>query len=1098
MTKRAFFLTLLLWTFSLSLSAQTMHSVLENGTWYKVALAEKGVYRLTVADLQAAGISVSGIDVSTVRLFGRENKSLPERCADPRPDDLTEMALAVSDINGNGFFDGDDFVTFYATGNVDCNQERNLYSDTTYCFLNFGSAEGKRMTVVDKTDVTDAQGIMTSFSDFVYHEKDLSNVIASGRCWYGESFTDSILLPLSLEGLIAGEPVDMQLNLMGRCSQAFSVEVIDGADTLFRNVLISAHTSLTYGSEVHKNKSFVPSSETVNLKIKIKDLAQANVFLDKVIVNYPRHLRYTGSQLDFSLPLGDTVQKMTAKIGNITEDMRVLDITSPLEPSVVVYAKDADEVFFCVESGQNRFVAYESGNLKSVSSIRPVNNQNLHGTVYADMIIFTPAKYSSYAEDIADFHRVNDAMTVVVATVDEVYNEFAAGNADLTALRDFIRMVYKRSNEGLKYVLLFGKASYDVRNILGRGTDFVPTYETVENPCNEVSSYCSDDYFGMMDDDDGPECMGKLDIAIGRIPVKNETDAVVAVSKIKNYADITRNNGSWRARQLFVADVGDTYHTNSEISSNLLENTTLDVEMQKTFFGTFPIVNVASGQRIPAATADLVSRLEKGTLVMFYSGHGGVTGLSKRSVFTTSDISHMQNGVMQPFVYTATCEFSKFDDPELISAGEQMQLRDEGGAIAMLTTTRSTYATNTVRLSKSLAPLLGKHDSDGKPYRFGDLVRLAKTNQTNFSYVNRGFVLFGDPALRIALPCGKIVVEDMEARNSATVIKGQEIEKQCYVTDAGGNVDTLFNGIAEIRFFPGKTTLTTLADSQRSYSFYNDIAYSGMATVTNGRFTMRFVIPNDVEYDKYTLPRVSFYAYDSIRGIDAAGAWHHFIVDESQPAMVDNEGPEIEMFWNTADFSSGDTVLPNGNLYVKLSDESGIYHYDYLIGRDIVLTTSLAQMENRVLNSDFQQYIDDYQSGTVTIPIENLPCGKHTFTIKAWDLSDNSSTKTIEMCVIDNVLYKVSNYPNPFSDKTNFVLSSSLADEAKVLIEIYNTMGQKVVELSSDASYGASIEWNGTNFAGAKLGAGVYPYRVTITDNDGQKRSVMQKLVITQ
>jgi len=292
--------------------------------------------------------------------------------------------------------------------------------------------------------------------------------------------------------------------------------------------------------------------------------------------------------------------------------------------------------------------------------------------------------------------------------------------------------------------------------------------------------------------------------------------------------------------------------------------------------------------------------------------------------------------------------------------------------------------------------------------------------------------------------------------------------------------------------------LTTLADSQRSYSFYNDIAYSGMATVTNGRFTMRFVIPNDVEYDKYTLPRVSFYAYDSIRGIDAAGAWHHFIVDESQPAMVDNEGPEIEMFWNTADFSSGDTVLPNGNLYVKLSDESGIYHYDYLIGRDIVLTTSLAQMENRVLNSDFQQYIDDYQSGTVTIPIENLPCGKHTFTIKAWDLSDNSSTKTIEMCVIDNVLYKVSNYPNPFSDKTNFVLSSSLADEAKVLIEIYNTMGQKVVELSSDASYGASIEWNGTNFAGAKLGAGVYPYRVTITDNDGQKRSVMQKLVITQ
>ena len=1087
--------------FSLSLSAQTTHSVLESGTWYKMATTERGVHRLTVDDLQAAGVSVSRIEASKIRIFGRENKTLPELCADSRPDDLTEMAVSVSDINGNGLFDGEDYVLFYATGNVDCNQERNLYSDTTYCFLNFDVAEGRRMIEVDKTDVVDAQGVVTSFTDCVYYEKELTNVIASGRVWYGESFTDSLVLPVALDGLVAGEPVDMQLNFMGRCSQSFKVDVFDGSDTLFKNIMVSAATSLTYGSEIQKNKSYVPSSTSINLKIKIQDSSSANVFLDKLIVSYLRQLSYAGSQLDFSFSPSQSEHKMSAKISNAIGNMGLWDITSPLEPSVVVYSNDAGDAVFSIETGQtSRFVAYETDNAKRVSSIRPVGNQNLHGTDYADMIVFTPAKYYSYAEEIADFHRINDAMTVVVATVESVYNEFSAGNADPTALRDFVRLVYGRSNGGLKYVLLFGKASYDVRNILGRGVDFVPTYETVQYPCNEVSSFCSDDYFGMMDDDDGPECMGKLDIAVGRIPVNSEADAAVAVNKIKNYADISKNNGSWRSRQLFVSDVGDTYHTNSEISANLLENSAVDVEVQKTFFGAFPIVNVASGELIPAATADLVGRLEKGALVMFYSGHGGVTGLSKRSVFTTSDITQLQNGAMQPFVYTATCEFSKFDDPELISAGERMQLREDGGAIAMLTTTRSTYATNTVRISKSLAPLLGAFDADGKPYRFGDLVRLAKTNPSNFSYVNRGFVLFGDPALRIALPCSKIRVEDRPTNGqNNTIYKGQEIEKQCFVTDADGNVDTLFNGIAEIRFFPGKTRFTTMADSERNFAFYNDVVYYGTATVVEGQFTMRFVLPNDVDYGNYTTPRASLYAYDSIRGVDAAGAWHNFVVDEGegQPEIVDNDGPEIEMFWNTSDFSNGDTVVPTGNLYVKLSDDSGIYHYDYLIGRDIVLSTSF-EMESSVLNNAFQPDIDDYRSGSVTIPIENIPVGKHTFTVKAWDMNDNSSAKTIELYVIDNILYKVANYPNPFSDKTSFVLSSSLPDGAKVLIEIYNMMGQKVVQLEDDVCYGTTIEWNGTNFAGAKLGAGVYPYRVTVTDDEGVKRSVMQKLIITQ
>ncbi len=1087
-----------------TLSAQTMHSVLENGVWYKVALTKSGVYKLSAADLLSAGADLSGCNISTVRLMGRENVALPELCSDERPDDLAEMAVTRVDNNSNGIFDADDYLLFYATDNLfwhindeassllTLTCERNPYSDTTFCYLNFGLSPGKtieNVTTPDSIEIANATCVVT---DALFHEKELVNVYASGRVWYGETFTDSLSLPLVFEGFVADKPVVMQLDIMGRSSEKFMISAYDDSDTLFSDAVITAHSSGSYGNEIRKTISWTPASPDVNLKIKINASTSATVFLDKVLANYQRRLCYSSAQMCF----GVCNETNALSVCNAPDGVLLWDVTNPLEPHNVVCHRSADSIFFVAGNATlNRFVAFEVANAMKPIAIKHIPNQNIHGVTNADMIVLAPSKYYSYAEELAEFHRLNDGLEVFTAKVEDVYNEFSAGNADLTALRDFIRMVYQRSNANLKYVLLFGKASYDVRDILGRGSSFVPTYETALDPCDEINSYCSDDYFGMMDDNDGPECMGLIDIAVGRIPVNSENDAATAIKKIKTYNNIGYTHGMWRGRTLFVADVGNTYLNNSEICSRMLESVSCDAEVGKSFFAAFPVVNVPSGERIPAATADLAKRLDAGALAMFYSGHGGVTGLSKRSVFTTSEIASMNNGVMMPFVYTATCEFSKFDNPELVSAGEQMLLRDNGGAIAMLTTTRPTYATNTVKMSKALAPLLASYDDDGKPYRFGDMVRQAKTHPQFFTYTNRGMVLFGDPALRIALPTQKIIVE---SQPNESYVPGQVIEIKCRINGNGSIADTSFNGIAEVNFFAGMTKLSTIIEKPKEFSFYNDVVYKGSANVTNGVFSIRFVLPVNVDYDKYVGPRFSLYAYDSIRGVDAFGSWTGFNIDNSQTETNDKEGPDIEMFWNEISFVSGDTVIPKGTLYVKLDDESGVYHYDYLIGRDIILSTTLPQMPELSLNDVLVCQPDEWRGGTAAVPIEEIPFGKHVFTLKAWDMCDNSSTKTIELNVIDNMLYKVSNYPNPFSGTTRFVLSSSLSGDAKVLIEIYNVLGQKVTRLETKADYGASIEWDGTNFAGSKLNAGVYPYSVTIYDGDGTHRSVMQKMIITQ
>ena len=1102
------YLILALLSLCLVAPAQTFHSVLSNGEWLKMSLCGEGVYRITPSDLSAAGIGEGVVPVSSLRIMGRANVALPERCADPRPDDLSEMAISVFDLNENGLFDGDDYALFYATGCVNWRHsadtvtsiiyyDRNPYTDTTFCYLNFGVTDGKRVQVADRTEGIDGQGAATVFTECLYHEEELVNVISSGRVWFGEAFTDSLALSFNLKDYAEGLPVRMSIGVMGRSSNMFKFDVLDGDTALLSEIPVPAYPSNTFGYEVSRNTSYVPASSNIDLLINVTAQQSATLYLDKIVINYPRRLKYRGSVLPFTIRR-DTTSNSAVVIGHACDGLVVWDVTDPLEPTEVQYVSAGDNCSFgLANDGASRFVAFEADKTLKPVSLRRIDNQNLHGISYADMIILSPAKYIAYADEIALFHHDNDAMDVVSLPVEKVYDEFSAGNTDPTALRDFIRMVYLRSNAQLKYVLLLGKASYDVRNILGRGVDYVPTYETAMTPCHEVNSFCSDDYYGMMDDDEGPECVDLLDIAVGRIPVNNESDAVIAIRKIKDYCDIRKTHGSWRARNLFVADAGDTYQTNSDLCSAILEAASPETLLQKNFFAAYPVVNMSSGEFIPAANADLNKRLDNGTLVMFYSGHGGVTGLSKRSVFTTSDISHMQNGAMQPFVYTATCEFSKFDDPELISAGEQMLLRNEGGAITMLTTTRPTYAGNTVKVSKALAAVLGIYDDDGKPYRFGDIVRIAKTNQTLFSPANRGMVLFGDPALRIAMPTQKINIVDDDTI-MPMLYPGMEIERQCFVAAPDGSVDTMFNGVAEVSFYAGKSNLTTLYDNPHEFKFYNDEVFNGMVTVQNGIFTFKFVLPQDIEYQTYEDPSVFLYAYDSIRGVDAWGTWRGLLIDDGQSETSDFEGPEIELSWNNGIFHDGDTVVPRGGLFVNISDESGVYHYDYLIGRDIVLTSSVEDVDNMILNDDFVPSLDDCHGGTISIPVGTLSMGDHSFTIKAWDMCGNTSTKTMVLHVIDNEIYQVGNYPNPFSDVTNFVVSSSLPEGSHVTIEIFNMIGQEVTVLSADACYGVSIEWNGTNFAGARLGAGVYPYRVTISDGEGFRRSVMQKLVITQ
>ena len=78
-----------------------------------------------------------------------------------------------------------------------------------------------------------------------------------------------------------------------------------------------------------------------------------------------------------------------------------------------------------------------------------------------------------------------------------------------------------------------------------------------------------------------------------------------------------------------------------------------------------------------------------------------------------------------PLFITATCEFSRYDDPEFVSAGEYVFLNEKGAGIALLTTTRLAYAHANIVVNQRIYPTLLERE-DGERPRLGDLVRMSK------------------------------------------------------------------------------------------------------------------------------------------------------------------------------------------------------------------------------------------------------------------------------------------------------------------------------------------------------------------------------------
>ncbi len=1097
-------------------------SVLNTGQWFKIKLDKNGIYKVTYQELSDMGFDVS-TNPSKIAVFGNGGGILPEKNDDFRYDDLYENPIEV--VGGNdGSFDSGDYILFYGEGPVTWTyspvkeaffHQTNYYKDENYYFITSLNYNAKRIeNITPPTGTADVE--VSDFTDYAVHEIDERNIAGIGRTWFGEIFDYSTEYDFNLNFPNTKKNTESGYFRGYFASKAYSTNAfyiyINGNQEQIVNIQpLSPTNRYEYGKGEETSFSFAPTSDQMIVTTKFARNSNTSIgYLDYFEVNVQRDLKFSDDQMIF--------RKITKEgsiaeynVTNAGQDVVIWDISTPINPYKVVSQNQGNNIKFKSDATSfKEYIAFNGNSYLTAEFVEEVPNQNLHGYRNVDYLIITYPDFLEEANRLADYHRSESDLNVVVSTVGMVYNEFSSGGQDITAIRDFAKMLYDDSEPGkeLKYLLLFGDASYDYKDILPDNTNFVPCWESVRS-LDIVSSIASDDYFGFLDDGEGEEYSYDLvDIGIGRFVTANVEEAKSAIDKTIHYStNTTKTMAPWRNMVTFLADDGDAnrHLKDAERLSEIFDTTFQEYNLSKIYVDAYEQISTPSGQTAPAVNAAINERIEKGTLIFNYSGHGGEIGLGHERYLQIPDIQSWNNYDMLSVFITATCEFTRYDDPKRVSAGELVFLNENGGAISLFTTSRATFAGSNLALNMAIYNENMFKKVDGEYPTFGDIIRRSKLHGTPN---DKKFVLIGDPACKMAYPdynaeTIKINSHIITPDEPDTIKALQLVSVEGVVTDENLEKIDDFNGELFISVYDKKSEIVTLGDENNPYTFYvrNSVIFNGKASIVNGDFSYEFMVPKDIAY-KYGIGRISYYLRDTVH--DGNGYYENLIVggfDES--AKEDTEGPLISLYMNDTTFISGSKTNQNPNLLAFVSDASGINTTGNGIGHDIVTVINEDKEMTYVLNDYYEANENKYNEGSIVYPFSNLPEGEHSLSLKVWDVYNNSSIANIDFMVVaaENIVVEnLMNYPNPFMSETNFVFDHNQSGNTiDVQIEIFNLAGQliKILGETIDAEGHRSepIKWNGKKDNGEEIDRGFYVYRVTVRNENGGTARDDSKLI---
>jgi hypothetical protein len=1129
-------------------------SVLAQGKYCKLSLKADGVYKVTYEFLKNKGVLTTSIFSNLINVYGNHNGMLPEKNGESRVDDLEKNAIKMID-GGDGMFGTGDYFLFYGqspdkweyeTVNSRFVFHKHLYSKDSYFFVNVDDNTGEKRIANVKSSSSSITNAVSSFDDYQAREDEKINIMSlsskggSGKLWVGDVFeaTLSANYNFNFPNIDVTSNVTVYSSVLALTnfptSSSFSMSSGGNSTTIpLPGITRGTHSSVALRRD--GILSFLPSSSTVGVNLTYnKPLSQSGVgYLDYIEVNVRRDLTMSNNQMIFrdinSIGAGNVSKYNLTNATNIDQ---VWDVTNPFEIKNVVYNKVSSVLDFTLETDSLKtFVAYKNSGFLVPVFEGAVLNQNIHSEPTPELLIVYHPLFETQVDRLIQFHESN-GLSVLKASVQEVYNEFSGGMQDVTAIKTFVKSFYDKGGVTLpKYLLLFGDGSYDYKNRVQPNHNFVPVYES-DNSLSDISSFVTDDFYGLLDDGESIEDHELLDIAVGRLTVVSPIQALNVVDKIINYqkqnVPISQvhncNSGSsdgssygdWRNKLCFVSDDIDEnweadffVHTENVMDSIAANHPTFNIA--KIHMDAYKQTSVSGGERYLDGTEVLRRTVEDGALITTYEGHGGEVGWGSERFLDLSTINGWTNKNRLTIMLTATCEFTKYDDPSRTSAGELCLLNPNGGAVAMFTTTRPVFQGDNKRLINSFFKEAFTKKPDGSPRTLGEIYMETKNNAgITTGGGHRKFALIGDPALNLAFPKQNVVttaVNNIPVNSAIDTLKAlSKISIKGFVSDINGTLISDYNGVVYPTVYDKPLTLSTLGNRNlgdvRTYDLQTSVLYKGKATVKNGLFEFTFLVPKDINY-QFGYGKISYYCYNGKE--DGAGYFNKINVGGVDlSASADNDGPIVGLYMNDNNFVSGGITDELPAIYAELFDSSGINTSGNGIGHNLTAILDEKTSNPLVLNNYFEADLDSYQSGKINYPVSRLTEGNHTLSIKTWDVHNNSSDNTIDFIVVEKAelsIDHVLNYPNPFTTRTQFFFEHNQSCEfLEVQVQVFTISGKLVKTINTPVkTHGFrvdAIEWNGRDDYGDKIGRGTYIYKVKVTDDKGNKVEKYEKLVL--
>ena len=1128
------------------------NSVLASGNWYRFYVEKSGVYKVSKSFLQSLGLNTN-VDPRTIKIYGNGGRMLPLLNDTEYPFDLEENAIQfIGEEDGN--FDNSDYILFYAEGVDTWNAESltsvNLYDTKSYYYVTANAGLGKRIPTATEPSAASSMNF-SQFDAVLYYEKDLVNVGKVGRRWFGEQFNieNTRNFDFTIPNIDTSVPVEIKINSASRSFGATSFNFKANATDLGTlNFAPIVAFSGTEGFESALNASFTTSSPTISIKLTYNNggIPGSIGYLDFIRLKAKRNLVGFGKQFLFFNDAEQTnIGVGSYNLSNAAAISQVWDVSDIYNVSSYQNVSGATFSFKVNLGNAKKYVAVDLSDffLPMKEAVAAVANQNIKGTIFKDVagnfqdvdyLIFAPNFLMSQAETLANFHRNNSGLSVRVIALENVYQEFSSGKQDIAAIRNLIKYVYWNASsleKRVKYVNLFGDASYDYKKRLPNNNNIVPVFHGFNPMMSEInnssnfslySSFMSDDFYGLMDDGEGTMTTGfdGIDIAVGRMLVSSTSQAEEMVNKVLEYHD-EKSYGRWRNNYVIYSDDADNL-TDATLQVGL--NNLADV-----LTGQKPFVNVkkihsdaylqqvaAGGERYPEAKKDFLDALALGGLVFNYFGHGNEEALARERLFEKLDAQNLTNRYRYPLFITITCEFTRFDDPNRFTGGEYMYWNKAGGAISLIATTRQIGVTTGLVMNNILSEKLYAYGSNDYP-TIAEALRLTKIETGSD---NRRVVFYiGDPALKLAIPKPKVVltkVNDISVGQPLPVLQALSVVKiSGEVHDENDVVLSNYTGDLAVQIFDKEINRTTLGNNgvtngsglvTMDFKTLGETVFRGNASVVNGQFEFSFVMPQDIRIPVGN-GKISFYAKRNAPDLENQSGYDKTIQigGVNVNAVSDTNPPRVKLHMNDEGFVSGGITNCAPILLAFLEDENGINTASG-IGHDIVAILDGDETNPYVLNEYYETENNDYTKGFVRFPFRDLAPGLHTILFKAWDVYNNLVTAEIQfnaICSDEGLkLEKVLNYPNPFVSYTEFWFNHNMPFEPlDVQVQILTISGKLVKTINqqvmTEGFLCREITWDGRDDFGDKIGKGVYVYKLKVKSvTTGKSTEKYEKLVI--